>query len=73
MDPDELGRLAELIGRRLAGRSRDLRLLRREGGIVLQGRACCYYAKQLAQHEVLKATNAPRLINEIEVLRSTSE
>ncbi len=73
MELDELERLAELIGRHLAGRARDLRLLRREDGIVLQGRACCYYAKQLAQHEVMKATKAARLINEIEVQRSTSE
>ncbi len=73
MEPDELERLAEVIGRRLAGRARDLRLSRRDGGLVLKGRAGCYYAKQLAQHEVLKATRTPLLINEIEVLRSTDE
>jgi hypothetical protein len=44
-----------------------LRLAFREDGIVLQGRACCYYGKQLAQHEVLRVLNGARLLNEIDV------
>ena len=67
MEPYELDGLAELVRRRLAGRIRDLRLVLRENGIVLQGRACSYYGKQLAQHEVLRAVNAAPLFNEIEV------
>ena len=67
MDTHELDGLAELVRRRLAGRIRDLRLVLRENGIVLQGRACSYYGKQLAQHEVLRVVNAARLVNEIEV------
>jgi len=67
MEPHELDGLAELVRRRLAGRIRDLRLVLRENGIVLQGRACSYYGKQLAQHEVLRVANAARLVNEIEV------
>ena len=67
MEPHELDGLAELVRRRLAGRVRDLRLVLRENGIVLQGRACSYYGKQLAQHEVLRVANAARLVNEIEV------
>jgi hypothetical protein len=67
MEPHELDGLAELVRRRLAGRIRDLRLVFRENGIVLQGRACSYYGKQLAQHEVLRVVNAARLVNEIEV------
>ena len=67
MEPHELDGLAELVRRRLAGRIRDLRLVLRENGIVLQGRACSYYGKQLAQHEVLRVVNAARLVNEIEV------
>ena len=67
MEPHELDGLAELVRRRLAGRVRDLRLVRRENGIVLQGRACSCYGKQLAQHEVLRVVNAARLVNEIEV------
>ena len=67
MEPHELDGIAELIRRRLAGRIRDFRLVLRENGIVLQGRACSYYGKQLAQHEVLRVVNAARLVNEIEV------
>ena len=67
MEPHELDGLAELVRRRLAGRVRDLRLVLRENGIVLQGRACSYYGKQLAQHEVLRVANAAQLVNEIEV------
>jgi hypothetical protein len=44
-----------------------LRLVLPENAIVLQGRACSYYGKQLAQHEVLRVVNAARLVNEIEV------
>jgi hypothetical protein len=44
-----------------------LRLVLRENGIVLQGRACSYYGKQQAQHEVLRVVNGARLVNEIEV------
>jgi hypothetical protein len=44
-----------------------LRLVLREHGIVLQGRACSDYGKQLAQHEVLQVINVARLVNEIEV------
>jgi hypothetical protein len=42
-------------------------LVLRENGIVLQGRACSYYGKQLAQQEVLRVVNAGPLFNEIEV------
>jgi hypothetical protein len=52
---------------RLTGRVRDLRLLWRGGGLVLQGHAPTWYAKQLAQHEVLEATALPLLANEIQV------
>jgi hypothetical protein len=51
----------------LRGRVRDLRVLLREGRVVLTGRATSYYAKQLAQHFVLKALAATALVNEIEV------
>jgi len=33
----------------------------------LRGRAKTYYAKQLAQHAVMEATDLPVLANEIEV------
>ena len=67
MEPHELDGIADLVRRRLAGRIRDFRLVLRENGIVMQGRACSYYGKQLAQHEVLRVVNVARLVNEIEV------
>ena len=67
MEPHELDGLADIVRRRLAGRIRDLRLVLRDNAVVLQGRACSYYGKQLAQHEVLRVVNAARLVNEIKV------
>ena len=53
---------------RLGGRLRDFRLVFEEHGVILQGRARTYYAKQLAQHAVMEGTNLPILANEIEVI-----
>jgi hypothetical protein len=58
--------------RTLGGRVSDLRLLLRDNGLVLQGRAQSYYVKQLAQEMVMKATKLPVLANEIEVLSPTA-
>jgi hypothetical protein len=52
---------------RLGGQIRDLRLVILDKGLVLQGHAHTYYAKQLAQHAVMEATERPILANEIEV------
>jgi hypothetical protein len=51
----------------LNGRVRDFHLVLRSQGLVLQGHAHTYHAKQLAQHAVSTATNLPILANEIEV------
>jgi hypothetical protein len=51
----------------LLGRVLEFRLVPRERGLVLQGRARTYHAKQLAQHAVRQATALPILANEIEV------
>jgi len=67
MKPDELNRLAARVQSQLTGRVCDLQLLLRDNGLVLQGRAHSYHAKQLAQHLVIEATRAPLLANEIEV------
>lgn len=48
----------------------DFRVLVVENGVVLHGDACSYYAKQLAQHTVMKATTLPIVANEIKVSRS---
>jgi hypothetical protein len=52
---------------RLGGRVRHFRLLASAGGLILQGHAPTYYAKQLAQHAVMAATPLPIAANEIEV------
>ena len=52
---------------RLGNRVRDLRLVSQEQGLILQGRAPTYYAKQLAQHAVMEASSLPIRANEMEV------
>ena len=63
----DLDHLEARVQTRLGGRIRDLRLYFRENGLVLQGLARTYYAKQLAQHVVMMETPLPILANEIEV------
>ena len=63
----ELDQMEAHVQCRVNGRVRNLRLLVRGHGLVLQGRARTYYAKQLAQHAVMDATGLPILANEIEV------
>jgi hypothetical protein len=55
------------IQARLGTRVRQLRVVRRNNGVVLQGIAYTFYAKQLAQHSVMEITDIPLLANEIEV------
>lgn len=52
---------------RVCGQIRNLQLLIRENGLVLRGQARTYYAKQLAQHAAMSATELPILANEIQV------
>jgi hypothetical protein len=60
-------RLEDLLQRRLGSRIRDLRVLVLPDGLILQGRAWTYHAKQLAQHVVMEVADVPILANEIEV------
>jgi hypothetical protein len=69
MKPEEIDQLVASVKCQLAGRVSDLRLLPRDKGLVLQGRAHSYYAKQLAQQVVMQATQLPLLANDIEVRR----
>jgi hypothetical protein len=59
--------LEMMVQRRLGSRVRGLRILNRPGGIILQGRATTYHAKQLAQHAVMEVIHQPILANDIEV------
>jgi hypothetical protein len=63
----EVTELEAHVQSRLCGQVRDLRLSLQDHGVVLQGRARTYYAKQLAQHAVMEATKLPVLANNIEV------
>ena len=64
---DDIDNLAGDVCRRLYGRVRDFRLRLQDNGLILQGSALTYYAKQLAQHAVMQATRLPILANDIEV------
>jgi hypothetical protein len=63
----ELTALEGHVQRRLGSQVRHLCVIACDQGIILQGRAHTYYAKQLAQHAVMQATALPILANEIEV------
>lgn len=67
--PADTEPLEACVRRRLAGRANvhGLRIVVRDGGLVLEGRATCYYAKQLAQHAAMAVTGLPLLANRIAV------
>ena len=65
---EEIERIGNRIRHQLSGRLRDFRLEVLDAGLILRGRARTYYAKQLAQHAVMAASDLPILRNEIEVL-----
>lgn len=67
MAATEAARLEELVQARLSGQVRDLRIRVRDQGLILQGRARTYYAKQIAQHTAMRASALPIVANEIEV------
>ena len=50
-----------------AARVRKLRVIVRHDGVILQGLASTYYAKQLAQHAAMDLADLPIVANEIEV------
>jgi hypothetical protein len=63
-------KLESQVRSRLGSRVRDLRIVVRDGGVVLKGWALNYHAKQLAQHAAMEIAEAPILSNEIEVRRA---
>ena len=64
---DAIDQLAGRVQSRLNGRVRDVRLVLRGPGLILQGHVPTYYAKQLVHHAVMEVTALPVLANEIEV------
>jgi hypothetical protein len=59
--------LESLVQRRIGSRVRDLRIIVRPNGLILQGRAATYHAKQLAQQLAMELAPVPILANDIEV------
>jgi hypothetical protein len=64
---EELSQIEEHVDSQLSGRVHDFRLRVCHDGVVLCGRAPTYYAKQLAQHLVMRATELPIRANDIQV------
>jgi hypothetical protein len=71
LTPEALAELEELVRLRLGGRIREFRLLVRDAGLVLKGRARSHHAKQLAQQALMDLGRAPIRSNEIEVCNCT--
>jgi hypothetical protein len=70
IDQDDVAAVDEIevnVKSKLHGRVGDLHLFACGEGLILQGHAHTYYAKPVAQHAVMKATDLPILRNEIEV------
>jgi hypothetical protein len=59
--------LEALVQRRVGSRVRDLRIVMRPNGLILQGRTATYHAKQLAQQVAMELAPLPILANDIEV------
>jgi hypothetical protein len=64
---ETLARIEAHVRCRLTGLLRDFQLVFRDQGLVLRGHVHTYYAKQLAQHAVMEASNLPICANEMEV------
>jgi hypothetical protein len=62
-----LSRIEEHVRCRLTGILGEFQLVLRDEGLVLRGRVHTYYAKQLAQHAVMEASNLPIRGNEMVV------
>jgi hypothetical protein len=68
---ENVGELDELEARLqscLSGRVSGLRLRFHGDGLILRGWTRTYYAKQLAQQTLMKATSIPIAANEIQVV-----
>jgi hypothetical protein len=61
--------LENRIQERVGGRVRDLRVFRRDGHLVIEGRSHSFYAKQLATHAVFEFEPGEELTNDIIVDR----
>jgi hypothetical protein len=60
-------RVESVLKERLRGQVWDLHVLMDENGVVLQGHAESYYAKQMAQHIAMKSLGLSIRENQIQV------
>lgn len=67
-EEQSLVELGYLVQSRVGGLVREVRLMRIDAGLVLQGRSRTYYGKQLAQAALLDATSLRLVANEIDVV-----
>ena len=66
--PIDIEELERLLRQRLNSQARQLRVVFRDGHVVLQGRTSSFYAKQLAQAVILESRGETvPVLNEIEV------
>jgi len=64
--------LEHRILERIAGRVQNLRVVRTQGRLILEGSTSSFHAKQLATHAALEFAHADQLINSITVDRKNS-
>jgi hypothetical protein len=62
-----IAELENYVDCQLSGRVHEFHLRLGGDGLVLSGRAATYYAKQLAQHLVMQASDLPIRANDIVV------
>jgi osmotically-inducible protein OsmY len=63
----ETEQVEALLKQKLQGRAWNIRLVVEDGWVILQGRACSYYVKQLAQHVAMEIIRLPIRANQIQV------
>lgn len=63
----DVEQLERTLRHQLNGRISNFCLVKSVGGVVLQGGARSFYAKQVAQHAVMEALELPIIANDIEV------
>jgi hypothetical protein len=66
-EPFSVETLEAQMRSRLGSRVRDLRVMMDGDGVVLEGRAPSFHAKQLAQHAAMQLAGLPIIANDIVV------
>jgi|SRR6516164_2163697 hypothetical protein len=72
-DCEAMRQLETNVGLRLSGHVRGFRIELHEQGLVLRGSSRSFYAKQLAQHAVMRSTGIRIVRNLIEVAATNEQ